>query len=127
MKPRVIVADDNTDFLSVVVSTLQCTFDVVGTASDGHAAFHLICDSRPNVAILDIAMPGLNGIQVTEKTKERRIGTAVVICSIETDPGLIQAAREAGALAYVFKTRIKQDLVSAVRAAYQGHAFVSPL
>ena len=76
--------------------------------------------------VLDLKMPGLNGIEVTRELSNHARRPAVVIYSVECDPDIIEAAREAGALGYVFKARIRKDLVAAVKSVVRGQSFVSP-
>jgi DNA-binding NarL/FixJ family response regulator len=126
MKLRIAVADDNADFLSEFISVLETEFDVVATATDGKSALEIIRSCSPDVVVLDIEMPGLNGIEVTKELSKTGPRPAVVICSVENDPQTIEAAREAGALGYVFKSRTRKDLAAAVKAVVRGQFFVSP-
>jgi two-component system response regulator DegU len=126
MKLRVAVADDNTEILNELIALLETEFDVVATAKDGRSALEVICHCSPDVVVLDLEMPLLNGIEITKKLSKHDPRPAVVICSVESDPDFIEAARDAGVLGYVFKTRIKKDLVAAVKLVARGQAFVSP-
>ena len=126
MKLRIAVADDSAHFLNELISVLETEFDVVATATDGKSALESIRSCRPDVAILDLEMPVLNGIEVTRELSKDNPRPAVVICSVESDPDFIEAAREAGALGYVFKARVRKDLVAAVKLAFRGQSFVSP-
>jgi len=71
-------------------------------------------------------MPELDGMEVTRELAKHPPSTPVVICSVETDPEVVEAVRRAGALAYVFKIRVRKDLTLAVKSAVQGRPFVSP-
>ena len=121
---RIIVADDNPPFLQDLVSLLADEFDVVATATDGKSALDLIRRYQPDLVVLDLGMPVLNGIEVTRELAKHSPG--VVICSVEIDPEVVEAARQAGALGYVFKLRVEKDLILAVKLALQGKSFVSP-
>lgn len=123
MKLRIVVADDNPKMLSAMVGVLSQEFDVAATANDGRAALEQIQRLAPAVAVLDLNMPGLNGIQITRELVRQHLEVKVVICSVENDPELIEAARMAGALGYVLKPRINRDLVAAVRCAASGTPF----
>ena len=125
-RPRIIVADDNPAFLRELTSLLAAEFDVMATATDGNSALNLIRRYVPDLAVLDLGMPGLNGIEVTRELAKFSQDPPVVICSVETDPEVVEAARQAGALAYVLKIRVKKDLILAVKSALQGKSFVSP-
>jgi DNA-binding NarL/FixJ family response regulator len=122
---RIIVADDNPAFLRELVSLLEVEFDVVATAGDGKSALDCIRRYKPHVVVLDFHMPALNGLEVIEELMKNPPGLPVVICSVETDPELVEAARQTGAVAYIFKTRIEDDLIPAVKSAVQGKFFVS--
>jgi DNA-binding NarL/FixJ family response regulator len=126
MKLRIVVADDNTAFLAKIVSVLTTEFEVVATAADGRSALECIRLYWPNVAVLDLEMPELNGLEVTRELAESPLSPAVVICSVENDPETVEAARQAGALGYVFKARVAKDLIVAVKSAAEGQSFVSP-
>src|SRR5207249_4053825 len=126
MKLRVVAADDNSRFLQTIVSELKAAcFDVVGTASDGRSALECVLRHKPDVVVLDLIMPALNGIEVTRELRKNGVAPAIVICSVESDEQTIEAAREAGAQGYVFKTRMAKDLVPAVRAVSRGEVFIS--
>src|ERR1700747_2156344 len=126
MKLRIVVADDNATFLARLVSVLATEFDVVATAADGRSALEGIRLCQPNVVLLDLEMPGLNGIEVTRELAKSPSSPAVVICSVETDLELIEAARPGGALGYVFKPRVDEDLIVALKSVADGQSFVSP-
>ena len=121
---RIIVADDNPAFLRELISLLTAEFEVVATAADGKSALDLIRRYKPDLVVLDLAMPILNGIELTRELAKH--SPSVVICSVETDPEIVEAARQVGALGYVFKVRVKRDLILAVKSAVQGRPFVSP-
>jgi DNA-binding NarL/FixJ family response regulator len=123
---RVLLADDNSAFLQKITSLLAIEFDVVATATDGNSALDLIRRCVPDLAVLDLGMPGLNGIEVMQKLAKSSQDPPIVICSVETDLEIVEAARQAGALGYVFKLRVEKDLILAVKLALQGKSFVSP-
>ena len=125
MKLKVVVADDNPAVLRRHVSLLEAEFDVVSTAENGQSALECIRRYKPEIVVLDLGMPLLNGIEVTRELKKLGPNPAVVICSVEQDPEIIEAARQAGALGYVFKLRIHQDLIRAVKSVVRGESFIS--
>lgn len=126
VKLRIVVADDSPQLLDELVSCLEAEFEVVATAADGDAAMSAILLHKPDVAVLDLMMPAATGIEVTKRLISDSFCPAIVICSVETAPEIIAAARHAGALGYVFKNRIASDLASAVNAIAAGQMFVSP-
>jgi DNA-binding NarL/FixJ family response regulator len=125
IKPRIIVADDNAKVLLTLVSALSTDFEVIATAADGRAALTSIQHLQPCVAVLDLNMPELSGIEVAREIIRLRLTCVVVICSVEGDPELISAAQLAGVLGYVLKRRLNKDLVLAVKRAACGEVFIS--
>jgi two-component system response regulator DegU len=126
MKLRILVADDNAQFLQMMALILEAEFEVVATAIDGQRALQMIRSCQPDLVVLDLEMPLLNGIDVMRELANDNPSPKAVICSVETDPEIVEAAVAAGAMGYVFKSRIETDLVLAVRAVACGQAFVSP-
>ena len=125
MKLRAIVADDNSRVLHEIVSLLRKEFDVVATASDGGSARECIQRHTPDVAVLDLVMPNINGIELTRELTRNGSSTKVIICSIEEDRETVEEAFRAGAMGYVFKPRIARDLIAAVKSVAEGHCFTS--
>ena len=125
MKLRIVVADNNAAFLAEFVSVLGTEFDVVATAADGKSALQCIRHWRPDVVVLDLEMPLLNGIDIIKELSKESPSPGVVICSVENDPEIVETVRQAGARGYVFKARIAKDLRAAVRAVASGQSFVS--
>jgi len=125
MRIRVVAVDDSQPVLRQVIYLLQNEFHVVGSAENGQIALNIIQNTQPDVVVLDLEMPVLNGIEVTRELRKVRASPAVVICSVETDPEIVEAALQAGALGYVSKIRMNQDLVKAVKLAARGESFVS--
>jgi DNA-binding NarL/FixJ family response regulator len=125
MKLRIIAADDNHKMLAQIVLLLRTEFDVVATATDGIAALECIQQYKPDVAVLDVVMPRINGIELTRTLCQNGHSTHVIICSVENDEETIEAARGAGALGYVFKPRMARDLIAAVKSVAAGRPFTS--
>jgi two-component system response regulator DegU len=125
MKLRIVVADDSPSFLKKMISILEVEFDVVKAALDGLASLEIIRDCQPDVVVLDLDMPGLNGIEITRELMKQSPRPAIVICTVETDQEIVKAAQKTGALGYVFKSRAARDLNAAVKAAARGESFIS--
>jgi DNA-binding NarL/FixJ family response regulator len=129
MRLRVVLADDNPGVLQMLSKILGTTVEVVATAIDGNSALQFIREFKPDVAVLDLEMPGLTGIEVTKELREHPPSPAVVICSVHRDQQLVEAALEAGALGYVFKPDCARNLLLAVETVARGlvfHPFVPP-
>ncbi len=120
---RIIVADDNPRALKTVRSTLEPWADVVAVADNGQSALALILEHRPDVAVLDLEMPQLNGFEVTRELSRLAPEVAVVICSVYDDDQTVQAARDIGVRAFVRKRSCVRDLRTAVEGAFRGEPF----
>lgn len=126
-KLRVVVADDHHGAaLQQLISLLEAEFLVVATAKNGEAALECVRKHRPDVVVLDLEMPMLNGIETASRLGEMPSPPGVVICSSETDLEVVEFARQTGAIGYVFKANMARDLVEAVKSAWRGEPFVSP-
>jgi DNA-binding NarL/FixJ family response regulator len=124
-KPRTIVADNNPLFLQKLVLLLVSEFDVVAAATDGKSALDLIRRFQPDLVVVDLYMPTFSGIEITRELGRRLPRLPVVICTVEIDPEVMETARQAGAVGYVFKSRVEADLILALKLAFQGQPFVS--
>jgi DNA-binding NarL/FixJ family response regulator len=125
MKLRILVADDNALFLQKLASILEVEFDILAKVADGRAAVDAARKHKPDVAVLDLEMPLLNGIEVARELAQQQPSPKVLICSVETDPEIVNASLQAGALGYVFKSRLESDLLLAVKSVAQGQKYVS--
>ena len=126
---RIVLADDHTIIRSGLRLLLdqQSDFQVVGEASDGREAVELISKLHPEVAVLDIGMPQLNGIEATRQIASQEPDTKVVILSMHADEGYVLRALKAGARAYILKNSAEADLIRAVRTVADGKSFFSPV
>jgi len=125
-KPKVVLADDNAESLRLWCDLLEPTADIVATASDGSLALEAIRRFKPDLAVLDLSMPGLNGIEVTRRALAGQPHLGVIICSVEQQAALIQAAINAGVRGYVFKSCLFDDLAIAVATIASGGQFFPP-
>jgi DNA-binding NarL/FixJ family response regulator len=117
---RVVVADDSKMMLETIVGLLTPHFEVVGTARDGKTALEIICELKPDIAVLDMSMPLKTGIEITAELKTIASDVKVVILSSRDDEYYIRAATSAGALAYVVKTTLADGLIPALERVYAG-------
>ena len=124
-RARIVVADDIALILSAACSLLRKDHEVVASASNGTAALEAIITFQPEVAVMDISMPGLTGIQVARELQKRSSETAVVFLTAHEEAAIVQGCLEAGGLGYVLKERIGKDLLLAVQEALAGRVFVS--
>ncbi|HXA04985.1 MAG TPA: response regulator transcription factor [Bryobacteraceae bacterium] len=126
---RILLADDHTIIRSGLRLLLeqQPDFKVVAEAADGREAVELVSKEHPEVAVLDIGMPQLNGIEATQQIVSREPRTNVVILSMHSDEGYVLRALKAGARAYILKNSADADLIRAVRSVSEGKSFFSPV
>lgn len=125
-KIRVLLVDDNTDMLEYVCGVLSAgCYEVVATANDGQAAVDVAAQLLPDVAVLDVSMPVLNGIEAARRLKKIDPTIKIVFLTVDCDPDICRAALDAGALGYVFKPRLGRDLLTAIDFANEGRSFVS--
>ncbi len=123
---RVLLADDHEAMLDRVADLLAGECDVIGTAIDGRQALDAAQNLKPDVLVLDISMPVMNGIETARRLKEAGVKTRIIFLTVHDDPDYAKEALEAGALGYVSKPRIASDLVAAIQEAYAGRPFLSP-
>ena len=125
---RIVLADDHTILrhgLRLVLER-QPDFAVIGEANDGREAIDIVIRENPDIVILDVAMPVLNGIEAAKRIYDERLRTSVVILSMHSDEAYILKALRAGARGYLLKDSAESDLIQAVRAVSAGKAFFSP-
>ena len=125
---RVLLADDHTLIragLRMVVDAQQ-DLTVVGEADNGREAVALAETLKPDIVVMDIGMPSLNGIEAARQIRETLPDTQIVMLSMHSDEGYVLRALKAGAKAYLLKDSAEADLARAVRAAAAGKSFFSP-
>lgn len=126
-KTRVLLADDNVQVLEYVRDFLSANHcEIVGAVTDGQAAVGAAAQLFPDVIVLDLSMPVLNGIEAAKRILEAKPSTRVVFLTVEKDRETCTAALEAGACAYVLKPRLATDLIPAIELAKDGRRFISP-
>jgi DNA-binding NarL/FixJ family response regulator len=126
-RPRVLLADDHSPFLESVNRFLAAAFDIVAMAGDGRQALDLARRHRPDVVVLDVSMPDLNGFQVLEQLRRDGPETKVVFLTMHRDDEFVVAAINAGASGYVLKSRIHLDLIGAIDHVLAERLFVPSL
>jgi two-component system response regulator NreC len=129
VKPiRILLADDHNVMRRGLRLLLegQPGFSVVAEAADGKQAVEQAESSMPDVAVLDVAMPNLSGIEAAQRIIAALPRTAVVILSMHSDEGYVLRALKAGAKGYLLKDSAEGDLIEAIKAVHQGKTFFSP-
>lgn len=127
-KIRIVIADDHAVVREGTRALLEkeADMEVVGEAADGEEAVKLIEKTKPDVAVLDIAMPKLSGIRVTRKIKPRFPSTAILVLTAYDNDEYIFALLEAGAAGYLLKDAHGREIVDAIRSIYSGESVLHP-
>jgi DNA-binding NarL/FixJ family response regulator len=125
-KIRILLADDHPAMLEKVAALLEGTYEIVGVVRDGRSALNEAVRQCPDVILMDISMPVMNGIDAAEQLIRMHVKTKIIFLTVHDDPDFVRAALATGAAGYVIKLHMATDLITAIREALEGHRFVSP-
>jgi two-component system, NarL family, response regulator NreC len=125
---RVLIADDHGVLRAGLRALLHGAADirVVAEADTGQEAVQLAGRLRPDIILLDISMPGIDGIEVTRRLSAARAETRVLIMTMHEDTSLLRAALDAGAAGYIIKRAVESELITAIHAVYRGELYIHP-
>lgn len=128
MPVRVLIADDHPLIRSGLRTLLERDreFEVIGEAADGYEAIELAATLKPDIAMLDVSMPRLNGIDAAQHISQRIPRTRILLVSMHSDEAYILRALKSGARGYLLKASPEIDVLHAVRAVAAGNAYFSP-
>ena len=126
-RPSILLADDHTLIIEGFRRILEGHYNLVGTATDGRALLDSAKALQPDIIILDVSMPLLNGIDAAAQIKKICPHTKLIFVTMHSDTDYVRAAFEAGASAYVLKRSAVDELEQAIRAVLAGHAYITPL
>ena len=126
---KIVVADDHIIFRQGLLKLLQSAEDVVviGESGNGSEVLKMILKKNPDLAILDIAMPGLSGLDIVDEIQNRGLKTKVIFLTMHNDPLTAKKAISSSASGYIPKDNAFEDLIYAIRAVASGGKFISPL
>jgi len=124
-RARILLADDHSEMRDRVKRHLQPEFDVVDAVANGRALIEAAEKTKPDVCLLDISMPVLNGIEAAIELKESGCTAKIIFLTIHEDVDFVRAALMTGASGYVIKRRLASDLRTAINEALAGRTFVS--
>ena len=125
--PRVLIADDHTLIAEAFQKLLEPTCDVIGTVTDGRALLVAARDLRPEVIVLDVAMPLLNGLDAARNIRKMDPSIKLVFVTVSEDPDIAAEAFRAGGSAYLLKRSAGAELLAAIHEVLQGRSYVTSL
>jgi len=126
-RPRIILADDHTLLLDALKNLIEPEFEVVGTFNDGKALVEAVPRLNPNVVVLDIGMPTMNGLNAGQRLKQMMPMLKLVYLTMNHDPDVAGEAFRLGASAFVLKNSAATELLQAIRKVVRGGYYVTPL
>src|SRR5215469_7351007 len=124
-RPRILLADDHRLLVDVLTLFLGAEFDVVGAVGDGRALLKAASELRPDLVVVDIGMPFLNGFEAAGRLKALCPDLKIIILTQNRDPAFAAAAYRANASGYLLKTSAGSELIAAIRAALEGTWYAS--
>lgn len=127
MRPRLLLADDHTLLLEGIRLLLEPEFELVGSVEDGQALLAAAKKLKPDVILLDISMPILNGIDAARQLRKLLPSARLIFLTMHADPDYVAEAFRAGAMGYLLKRAAASELLTAIRAVLKGNHYVSPL
>jgi DNA-binding NarL/FixJ family response regulator len=125
-RARVVLADDHTILLEALKSILEAEVDVVGTVSDGRSLLKIAAELKPEVIVLDVSMPFLNGLDAGRRIRDLVPNVKLVYLTMNRDPDVAAEAFRLGAVGYLLKSSAVSELLQAIREAILGRSYVSP-
>ena len=126
-RPRILLADDHALLLGAFEKLLSGEFDVVGQAADGRALVAAAERLEPDVIVLDISMPLLNGLEAARQIKQKQKTVKLIFLTMTEDPDLASEAFRIGAAGYLLKRSAASELTTAIREVMQGRSYITPL
>ena len=127
MRSRILLADDHILVRDGIKVTLEVNgFEVVGEASDGREAIKMVRELKPDVAVFDVSMPGLNGVDAARIAIKESPGLRVILLTVHIENEYVDEALKAGVSGYVLKKQATADLIRAIQEVSQGSIYLSP-
>jgi DNA-binding NarL/FixJ family response regulator len=125
-RPRLLIADDHAIFAEALRVLLEEKYSVLGVVTDGRAMVAEASRLKPDVIVVDVGMPLLNGLDAARRVREHAPGIKFVFLTMQDDPNLAAAALELGAIAFVLKHSGKQELLHAIDHVLHGKSYLTP-
>ncbi len=125
-RARILIADDHAPFREIIRSRLEMDFEVVQAVENGKMLLEAESEHKPDVCLLDVSMPVLNGIDTALQLRQRGCTAKIILLTIIEDPDYVQAALEIGVSGFVIKHNLDADLYTAIKEVIAGRTFISP-
>jgi DNA-binding NarL/FixJ family response regulator len=125
-RPRILVADDHTLVAELYRKLLETEFEVVGVVSNGRAMVRSACELKPDMIVVDIAMPILNGLDAAQQVKAAMPAVKLLFLTMNSDIELVAEAFRRGASGFLLKTCGATEMMTAVREVLRGNSYMSP-
>jgi len=126
MRARIFLADDHSLLLDAFSNLLEPEYEIVGTATDGRMMLKMVTKLAPDLVLMDIAMPNLNGFDAGEKLKKILPDTKLVFLTVNEDPDMVNEALRIGASGYLLKSSASDELFKAIETVLNSRTYVSP-
>ena len=127
MRPRILLADDHAMLLDAFRALLEPEFEVVGTATDGRMLIEEFTRLKPDVVVVDVGMPLLNGLDAGRQLKALQRAVKLIYLTMNPEPDLAREALRLGASGYVLKSSAASELKQAIQEAIKGRSYITPL
>src|SRR5215469_18145642 len=124
--PRLILADDHTIVTAAFGTLLQSSYDIIATVVNGRELVQAALSLKPEVIVVDVAMPLLNGLEATRQVRQKDPGIKIIFLTMSEDPDIASEAMRAGASAFLLKTSAAWELLHSIRQALRGKRYVTP-
>ena len=125
-RPRLLIADDHAIFSDALRFYLEKNFEVIGQVPDGRALLDEATKLKPDLVIVDVGMPVLNGLDAARRIKENTPKVKFIFLTMQDDPHLAAAALELGPVAFVLKHSAGSELLKAIDEVMRGHSYIAP-
>jgi len=126
-RTRIVLADDHVMLLDAIKNLLEPEFEIVGTFNDGHVLLNNAADLNPDVIVLDIGMPKMNGLSAGQRIKQVLPKVKLIYLTMNLDPDLAAEAFRLGASGYIVKNSAATELVHGIREVLRGRSYITPL
>lgn len=125
----IIIADDHPVMRSGIKSVLQNNnqIQILAEAVDGEETWGLIKKYQPNIALLDVEMPKMSGLEITRRVSEQKLNTKIIFLTMYKEEDMFNEAMDAGAWGYVLKENAIEDIIESIKAVFEGNYYISPL